>query len=288
MRSAVNAPQAEQADQPSTAQVSAASSSQTAQAATKESKELPKDTNLGNIKLQDRLERANQIQRSSSVQKFSFSNPSQQAPLDKRVEPLAVQPHPQLEPATPAPSPSQQVAAQAFASGLQTATSHQQPKASKSGAKAVKLSMASLAVVVLAGFAAYHNLPGLSLRLADAKAGISASLPNYTPAGFHVSRSIEAIPGQVTVGFQSNSDQRAYQVTQTQSDWTSSNLLESFVKPTYQSYQSLQSAGKTIYIDTNTSGGSSNATWVSNGLWYQIKSQANLSSQQLLDIINSL
>ncbi|MEO8784809.1 MAG: hypothetical protein ABI221_00545 [Candidatus Saccharimonadales bacterium] len=285
MRSAVSVPQTD--SQPAAVQISSASSSQSPTEAS-----APVSGNLidPNSKLQERLERASQVPRSSAVQRFSFSSSPGISAIDKRVEHLPVQPHPEAalasQQATNAARPT--AAANAFAKELQTSTSHRQPKPTKAGAKAVKLSMASLVVVVLGGFLAYHNLPGLSLHLADAKAGITASLPNYTPAGFHINRSIEAIPGQVTVGFQSNTDNRSYQVTQTQSDWTSSNLLDSFVKPTYGKYQTIQNAGKTIYLDGSATSSSTNATWVSNGLWYQVKGQANLSNGQLLNIINSL
>lgn len=88
--------------------------------------------------------------------------------------------------------------------------------------------------------------------------------------------------GAVTLSYQSNSDDRNFQIVQKSSDWNSQSLLENFVSDK-EPYQTFQDKGRTIYIY-----GKSSATWVSGGVWYQIEGESDLSSDQLLRIVSSL
>ena len=121
------------------------------------------------------------------------------------------------------------------------------------------------------------------MRLASSKAGIKGSLPNYTPSGYAY-KGVETSPGEITVNFHSNSDQRSFEVKQKVSGWNSETLKSNYVAASSQPYQSQQENGKTLFIYNN----GSSATWVDGGVWYQIEGQNNLSSDQLVKIANSL
>jgi hypothetical protein len=236
------------------------------------------------------------VPQSSSISKFSFDATSS---VSKKSDNLPVQPHPddlaeqateQAQQAVSAAQDSTSTAsatsAGVFATQLENATSHEQPAVkapTKTGKKAAKLAAAGLIVVAMAGMVVYHNIPGVSVKLASTRAGFAAAMPGYTPSGFSLSDSIKSAPGQVVLNYISNSDSRNYQLTQQPSDWNSQSLLDNFVKPTNQPYQTQFSAGKTVYTY-----GKAQATWVSNGVWYQIKGDSSLSSTQLLHIIDSL
>ena len=119
--------------------------------------------------------------------------------------------------------------------------------------------------------------------LAATRAGLNASIPTYQPSGFSMAGPIEYEPGVVTLNFKSNSDERSFAVTQKNSSWNSETLLENFVFATKQPYQTFQANGRTIYIYEGNK-----ATWVDGGVWFNIDGKANLNSDQLLRIADSL
>lgn len=153
----------------------------------------------------------------------------------------------------------------------------------KASRRIIQLSAGTLAVIILAGFFTYQNLPNLNLRIASTKAGFSASMPDYKPDGFGAASNIEHSPGKVTINFSSNSDDRNYHVTQRVSSWNSETLQENFLNAENKTFQTLQEKGKTIYLYDDSS-----ATWVNGGVWYQIEGNSQLSNDQLLRIANSM
>ena len=121
------------------------------------------------------------------------------------------------------------------------------------------------------------------MRVASTRAGLDANLPAYQPAGFKISGPIKYQPGAVTVTYKSNTDERNFNVTQKNSSWNSETLLGSFVSPTKEPYQTFQAKGRTIYMYSGDK-----ATWVDGGIWYTVDGKANLNSDQLLKIAESL
>jgi hypothetical protein len=145
------------------------------------------------------------------------------------------------------------------------------------------LAMGALAALLLVGFFVYQNVPNLSMRLASTRAGFNAQLPGYQPSGFSQEKLVSYSPGKITVNFHSNSDDRAFQLTQQVSNWNSQALADNYLAKNGKQYQTLESGGKTIYIYNGDS-----ATWVNGGVWYQIEGQSSLSSDQILKIANSI
>jgi hypothetical protein len=140
-----------------------------------------------------------------------------------------------------------------------------------------------LVVLSVGGFVASRYLPQMAVKVAATRAGVDAKLPTYQPSGFSLSGPVTYSPGQITLLYSSNSDERSFQLTQKKSDWTSQSLLDNFIVSANHRYQTFQDKGKTIYIyDGN------NATWVSGGVWYQIEGESSLSSDQLLRVISGL
>jgi hypothetical protein len=208
--------------------------------------------------------------------------------VTKRVEPLAVQPHPAVQNVVP-PLPAPLTHSQSIlAKGLQDANSHLQ-KPVKSHRKTSKrkrlmsLTAASLAMVLLAGFFAFQNVPNLTMRYAAARAGVRASLPGYQPSGFAFNDHIQYSPGAITISFKSNTDDRTFNITQKSSNWNSEALKNNYVATTGDSVQTYEDKGRTIYLY-----GDSNATWVNGGVWYNIEGASRLSSDQLIKIATSM
>ena len=164
------------------------------------------------------------------------------------------------------------------------ATSHQQPavKSRRSRAKhhagvggVVAVSVALMALVF------GHNLGNAGLQSASAQAGFHASLPGDLPAGFSQHK-LDSGPGVVAIDFRSNSDDRGYSITQKASAWNSTDLRQAFVAPADSQYQTVASAGKTIYLY-----GQQNATWIKDGVWYLVQTEGVLSDRQLIQLATS-
>jgi hypothetical protein len=180
-----------------------------------------------------------------------------------------------------------------FAQALAHATSHQErsPKESKMNTakrsgkrhrKVLGFAAGAAAFVLMCGFVAYQNKANIQLQLASAKAGFSASVPLYKPAGYTMNK-LNYSTGAVAMAFQDNSTNSAFNVTQKKSNWDSQTLLENFVATSNQPYQGYESAGRTIYVY-----GQGKATWVNGGIWYQIDGANNLSNEQIVKVAASM
>ena len=90
-------------------------------------------------------------------------------------------------------------------------------------------------------------------------------------------------PGEVTLSFHSNTDDRHFSVIQRASNWDSQTLRDDFVANSGHAYHTLQAGGRTIYAFSQ-----GNATWVNGGIWYQIIDNADLSTSQLLNLATSM
>lgn len=189
-----------------------------------------------------------------------------------------------------APAPINQ-----FEQAIAKSTSHTQPKPAKASPRqraARKLhlkprTMTAVSVALLAGILVsaitYQKLPNIHMKVASSRAGISGILPSYIPSGYSLDKSISYKAGEITLNFTSNSDNRHFVVTQTESFWTSELLRQNYVEPLHVDYQTVQQNGKTIYLYNNS------ATWVDGGIWYRVDSQdANLSAMQLSKLADSL
>lgn len=167
---------------------------------------------------------------------------------------------------------------------LNNATSHQQPKhhIKKRRSHRSKAAVATAAFLLMVGFMGYQQLPDLRLHHAASRAGIAASLPGYSPAGYSLAK-LNYSPGIVASQFHSNSDQRMYAVIEKASSWDSQALLENFVLKTDKNYQTTQVGGRTVFLYNN-----GQATWVDGGIWYQIQNDGSLSQSQLNQLVASL
>jgi hypothetical protein len=159
---------------------------------------------------------------------------------------------------------------------VKRASHHPAKRLARSGALA-------LSALLIAGFIAYQNTANITMRVAAHKAGFAASMPGFKPSGFAVGK-FSYGSGFVAVNFHSNSDNRAFNLTQKVSNWDSEALLNEFVSNTAgDSYQTLQASGRTIYTY-----GNNNATWVDHGVWFNVQSNGSLSTTQLMSLASSM
>lgn len=173
-----------------------------------------------------------------------------------------------------------------ISSKTQKNTSKKQPKILKklrSRPKLVTGLATFTSVVLLAGYITYLNIPNLSMRVAASRAGFNAKMPGYTPTGFAFSGPISYSAGQITIGFNTNTDERKYSIIQKSSGWDSRSLFDNFVAKEHQLYQTYKERGLTIYVYNGSS-----ATWVNGGVWYTIEGDSSLNSEQIVKIASSL
>lgn len=140
----------------------------------------------------------------------------------------------------------------------------------------------SLALLLIAGYLTYLNLPNISMRVAAVRAGISANYPNYQPDGYRFAGPITYQPGEVHITFKSNTNEKHFIVNQKASGWDSRAVLDNYVTRKTDNYLTYQERGLTIYSFGN------HAAWVNGGLLYTIDGDAPLSSDQLLHIATSM
>lgn len=140
-----------------------------------------------------------------------------------------------------------------------------------------------MVILLLAGYVAYLNIPSISLKVAANRAGFAASLPS-TPSGYRLNGPIAYSPGQVTINFKSNTDERRFSLVQQPTTWDSVALLENHVTRQSEDYSTYQDRGLTIYIyDGN------NAAWVNGGKMYIVQAKnASLTSNQILQMASSM
>lgn len=234
-----------------------------------------------------RQARASHIARSTLVTRF---NHSPHAAIDRPVTTKVVALPVAKEPSAPAAALARPMSAAAsvLEKGLANAQSHIQPlhqlapARSKRRRRLVSFAASSFAVLLLAGFITYQNIPNISMRYAASRAGVSARMPDYQPAGFSLNKKIQYNPGQITLSFRSNTDERSFTITQRESSWNSETLRTNYIAADMP-VQTFEDKGRTIYLY-----GDSNATWVNGGVWYEIKGDSLLNSDQLIRIATSM
>ena len=230
-----------------------------------------------------RASRSPSVSRFSAITSFAASAP-QVVALSRPVAQLILEKQVALLASAKRSQPSLDMFQQAIAA----ATSHQQPfftplKKSVTKRSATSRTVAAvLAVALVTGFVTYQNIPNIKLHLASSRVGFQASMPSYRPAGFAVGTMSYDV-GNVAINYHSNSDKRAYTLTEKASNWDSQTLRDVYVVTSAgQAYQTVQASGRTIYLFAR------NATWVNNGVWYEVINNGNLSSKQLVDLASSL
>lgn len=240
--------------------------------------------------------------RSPMVRKFADINPSSSgrsqnnphSPVKKKSQtppdippvnhPIQPQPHSVTTP--PVQKTASQIKQREIERALSTPTTPKLDKEQSFLAKyrrIIGLSSVGVAVLALAGYFAYANLPNLAVQVASMQAGINASYPTYQPSGYGMRTPVKSSDGQVSMEYTADTGPQTYTVTQVKSSWDSSALLQNYVKGASSgSYTTYNESGLTIY----TYG--TNAAWVSGGILYTIKGNAPLSSDQIRKIATSM
>lgn len=162
-------------------------------------------------------------------------------------------------------------------------TKHAKVSFAKRHPRLISAGSASLAIVLLAGYLTYINLPDLSVRVAAVQAGVDANYPSYQPSGYSLNGPVAYSNGEVSMKFVANVGPQDFTVRQTKSSWDSSALLDNYVQPhSNTDYVTFSDSGLTIYVY------GTNAAWVNGGVLHTIEGNAPLTTDQIRRIATSM
>lgn len=237
----------------------------------------------------DRLARAGQTHRSEYVRRFAA------APITRGVTAIGTATRPAPVVQSPSESrrtaiPKRQPSDDIFERALAAANSHKEPSVSAKHrtkhrhpiriAAGVVSSLTAVALIV--GFIAYQNMALIQLRLASSHAGIAATMPIWQPSGFHLG-DLTYSHNNVAITFVDPASSQSYTISQSPTNWDAIALLNAYVYPNNETYDTLSSGNTTIYTY-----GNNDATWVSGGIWYKLVSNGTLSNSQIVNIATSM
>lgn len=234
---------------------------------------------------QARLKRAQKVSQSSAISRFEHrqaadkaSKPNE-APTSKAVSKNHTTPVADRHAAT-----KERLVKKAIESATTQPNHTRKNKTKHKKPVFARFAAPALAALILAGYVAYLNIPSISMRVAAHRAGFAASMPAYKPSGYSLHGPIAYSPGQVTINFASNTDERAFSLTQKPTTWDSTALFENLVTRESKDYITYQDRGLTIYLFSE-----GKAAWVNSGKLYEIESRdAELNTQQILSIATSV
>lgn len=229
-----------------------------------------------------RLKHAKFVQKSNLISHYNLVDPKPGLSPRPAIQPRATATTPQAGTMHPTSRMLQQA--------VQQAKSHEQPivhpvrsfKAAneRHTRRLIHIGSSALIAVALIGVAISLNMNNVKLQFASSTAGFNAGLPTAQPYGFRLN-GLSATTGSVALNYVDK--KQGYTISEKSSNWDTITLKESFVATITKHYQVINTDGETIYVY-----GNQNATWVNNGIWYQIQSNGQLNTEQLIAIATSL
>ena len=191
--------------------------------------------------------------------------------------------HSNPQPNKPVHKPAQQIKQEAIAEALaQPAPEHHRPGFFKRHRRVISITIGTFAMIGIGAYLAFISLPNISVSIASAQAGISASYPQYVPGGYRLNGPVRFDNGHVTMAFHASSGTAEYTISQISSSWDSSAVLKMVEDESDGQFITTQDRGLTVYTYNG------NAAWVNGGILYTITGNAPLSSEVLVRIATSL
>lgn len=148
--------------------------------------------------------------------------------------------------------------------------------------KWLSLTFALIAVLAIALWLIWQNLPAVAVHVAAARAHVNAAMPAYTPEGFGFAGHLQYNHDSVTMEFKDKSD-KSFSLTQSASNLNSSAIPAAYLH-TSEPVQTSMIGGTTVYIY----GDKNDAAWVNHGVLYNLKNSADLPADQVLKIVQGL
>lgn len=228
-----------------------------------------------------RLEHALKIQKSSIVSRFSTSRPQAVSPSEKK-EPESVDSKKPTHQKTPSATSEKAESTPKKPLHNPAKSQHKKRRSYRKHVSIAGYASTALAVVVLAAYITYLNVPSLSMKVAAARAGFPATMPHYQPSGYSFNGPIHYERGRVTIDFRSNSDSRAFSISQQPTNWDSETLKQSVEKEDKNQF-TWQNGGLTFYFTNGQ------ARWVNAGKLYTLDTKGSqLEVSQITQLAASM
>ncbi len=234
---------------------------------------------------QDRPATAHPMTQRAAGRALDINSPQKQRNLARQK--FDLQAHQQMQrssAATPKPAITLKNEAIHEAMNREVSSSKRQrakKQSSRKFSKFLAFASSGLAILVLAGYMTYLNMPNLSIKMAAVQSGVNAKYPGYQPDGYALNGPITFKNGEVSMRFAYADGNRYFKITQKASNWDSSAVRQ-FVDDKADDSVATTIDGLTIF----TYG--SNATWVNSGVLYTVEGDAPLSSSQIHKIATSM
>jgi len=237
-----------------------------------------------------RLERAGQVSHSDYIRRFAANQPAARGVAEFAARPATPQAQSSMVNQMPRATTSQP-SNDIFERALAAAQSHKEPYApvkkhrgrnGKGVRIAVSVVSSLAAIVLIVGFVAYQNMSLIQLKLASSHAGMNATMPIWEPSGFSLGP-LTYSHNNVAMTYTNKTSGQSYSISQSPTTWSASDLLNTYVYPNNETYDTLSAGGTTIYTY-----GANNATWVSEGVWYKLITNGSLSNSQIVNIATSM
>jgi hypothetical protein len=170
-----------------------------------------------------------------------------------------------------------------FEAAIAKADSHKQPRHAlhhKHRRLANTLAVVG-AVMVIASFVAYLNLPNIQVHIASVQAGFKADLPSYKPTGYALNGGVRRTGNTVSMTFRSGENN--FTITQQPSDWNSQTLQENTLALAGDDHKTIEAGGRMVFVYDG-----SNAVWVNGGVRYDLNTNAPLSTEDISRLASSL
>ena len=240
-----------------------------------------------------KLQRARQVSRHQHVQRFPRTTPANAVRPTAHNAPATTpqsRHHPthQTAAAHHRATPPHQHTAQhtdIFEAAMARATSHAQPtpkhlRQQRRKRRTARIVTVVATLLIVGGLVTWLQWPHVELRVASFQAGFQASMPNHQLEGYERG-SIRHEHGQIVMSYHSGDSH--YQITQQSSGWGSRTLLDSAVAgASTEEPRVINSKGRIVYLYDN------NASWVDNGVRYDITGDAPLTAKDIQAIVDSM
>lgn len=147
----------------------------------------------------------------------------------------------------------------------------------------LKLALVILLILGIGIYAAYREVPLVSVKVAGIKIHVDANVPAYVPDGYKLSKPAYLQGGAVVLSYNSSGNNRGFDLAQQKSNLSSTSLAQTVVAPGAP-VQTSDVSGNTVYIY----GANNDASWVNNRVLYTIKNHSKLTSDQIIKVVQSL
>ena len=147
--------------------------------------------------------------------------------------------------------------------------------------KAIRISVIILSITIVLSALIWINLPALSVKFAASQAGVSATIPHYTPEGFRFQWPIDTKDNHVAIKYVSPDTNTSFVISQSNSPWNSDAVRSMIEENSKGRFLTSRDRGITVYTHDG------NAAWVNRGVLYTIEGDAGLSSDTIMRIANS-